>query len=238
MRRTGLIITVILAVLIGSIFAVSKIRFHMAKAQAQKEMAEKDGYALAVLNSVPKSPPKRIRSSDGYTNTIWMNVDGYDLGFPAERYTRDTDPKRKDVVLHHAQYRILIFPGSGTNEFESVMQFVNETNFYDFSRNVFNATANDIPRQQNKEALERRLILLKTKMMLAPIGFQDSCIEFDRGDLKGFIIGDPARNKYVYIRIYIEAGQKYIDLSVIQEAKIQFSDLEELISALKTPAGT
>jgi hypothetical protein len=235
MRRAGLIIGIILAILIGSIFAVPKIRFHIARDQALKEIVKEGGYDHAVLSAIPQSPPKRIMPSNGYTNTIWLNVGGYLLGFPADRYTRDTDPKRENVVLHNARYRLLVMPGSGTNEFEEVMQFVNETNFFDFSRNAYNATENDIMRQSNRDALERRLILLKAKLMLAPVGYKDSCIEFDRGDLKGFIIGDPARYKSVYVRIYIESGQKYIDLGVIQETKIQFSGLEELISVLKTP---
>jgi hypothetical protein len=239
MRRVGSIIAVALVLLVGSIYFAPRITLHFAKARAQKELipaeatAEELAFASAEIDSVPQSSPEKIAFANDYTNTIWLNVASHDLGFPGDRFMRDSDPKRQNVELHGIQYRILVFQGSDLEEWASIMEFVNETNFYNFSRRAFNTTRSDIDRQPDRSALERCMLLLKAKRMLAAVGYTDSCIEFDRGDLKGFIIGDPTRRRNVYIRIYVDGGQRFIDLGIIQDKRTQMSELEELISVLK-----
>jgi hypothetical protein len=228
----------VLALFVGSVYLVPRIEFRFAKAKAQKELlsgktADQIAYKNAELNSIPQFPPKKIVPSIDYTNTIWLTQPGCDFGFPADRFTRDSQTNRQNVELHGAKYRMLVHPGSEPDEWETAMQFVNETNLFEFSRRAFNTTKDDIDRAPNKYALQRCLFMLQAKAMLAAVGYTDSCIEFDRGDLKGFIIGDPQRRKYVYIRVYYSGGRKYIDISVIQEKHIQLSDLEQLISTIK-----
>jgi hypothetical protein len=204
----------------------------MAKAAATREFANE--YAHAVLNAVPRS--KKIALANNYTNTVWLNVGGCPVGFPGELYAPDTNPKRKNVVLHHAGYRVLVSPGSDAKEFDGVMQSLNETNLYELVLKAFNSTEKDILKQRSMSALEKHVLLLKLKLMMSCLGFEDSCIQFDRGDLKGFIIGNPACDKKVFIRVFIEGGQKYIDLSVIQSEHNHMSEFEKLVSAVKVGA--
>jgi hypothetical protein len=137
-------------------------------------------------------------------------------------------------MIHHLKYRALILSGASATEFAPVMQPLGFTNLYDFVLTTYRATQRDIQRQPSWNALQRHLVLLEAKTMLAQPCFEDSCIEFTRDDVKGFIVGDPARTqKGVYINVYNESQQQFIVLGVLRKAPIQMSDLEELISVLK-----
>jgi hypothetical protein len=213
------------------LYIVPGVVLYMAKAAATREFADEYANSRAVLNAVPRS--KKLGLANNYTNTVWLNVGGCPVGFPAEFYTPDTNPKRKNVVLHHAHYRVLVLPGDDAKEFGEVMQSLNETNLYELVLKAFNATEKDILKQRSMSALEKHVNLLKLKEMMSCLGFEHSCIQFDRGDLKGFIIGNPACDKEVFIRVFIEGGQKCIDLSVIQSERGHISDFEEMVSVVK-----
>lgn len=227
MRRVSLIIFV-LAVLVAGFVMRSKVVLHLAKARAEKECASE----RAVLNTVPLPPSKRLPIAD-YTNTIWIRVAGVRLGFPEDRFTRDPNPKRENAHLYHSSYHLLVNASADTKMFDPVMQPLGETNLYHFFRTAFNATALDIQKQRSMEALERHLLLLKAKSVIAPASFSDSCVEFDRGDLKGFIVGDTKRNKNLGIRVYLDHQKQFVDLGVIAKTPLQMSNMEELISVLK-----
>jgi hypothetical protein len=182
---------------------------------------------------VPSSPAKKIEPTGDFTNVASVEVAGCVFALPSDQFSHDADPKRENVVLNHARYRMLILPCSDAKTWDSIMQSVGQTNFYEFVRSVFNATERQISKQGSVDALTRHLILLKAKSMLTPLGFENSCIEFDRGDLKGFIVGDPAQNKNLYVRAYVPGREQLIDLCIIQKAHLQMSEVENLISLLK-----
>ena len=227
MRRVAFIILCICAVLGISLFIRSQVFLRLAKAQAQKEHAEEKD----VLNSAPGTP--RQLSTVDYTNGVSVAVAGVRLGFPSDRFTRDTNPERENVHLYHSRYRVMVMPSADSKMFAPVMQFVGETNFYRFIQTAYNATEGQIQEQSSLRALERHLILLKAKSMAAPVGFDSLCAEFDRGDLHGFIVGDPTRNKHLYIRFYLARQEQFVDLGLIAKQPLQMSDIEELISVLK-----
>jgi hypothetical protein len=234
MRRASTIIVVVVGILVGRLLIFPEFVLHSAKTQAIKKYTN-EKFTEKTLNSVPKSPPQRVTPTVDYESTVWMCITNTDcrVGFPSDRFHRDDIPRRENVVIHHAKYRALILSDFSATEFAPVMEPLGFTNLYEFVVRVYGATERDISRQPNMDALQKHLVLLDAKLMLAAVGFEDSCIEFNRGDLKGFIIGDPAGSKYSYVRIYIESKQQFINLAVIREAPIQMSDLEELISVLK-----
>src|SRR6185312_9714671 len=134
MRQAGLIIAAVLVFFVASVCLVPQIALHSARVQVKKEWLtaktgtpEERAFEYAEINSIPKSLPKKIALSNNYTNTIWLNVAGSDFGFPGDRFTRDSDPKRENIELHGARYRILVSSGSGLREWAPLLSFVNET---------------------------------------------------------------------------------------------------------------
>jgi hypothetical protein len=227
MRRVVPILFCVFAAVGLSIFVWSRVVLHLAKARAEKEHADEKN----VLNSVPGTARKLKRID--YTNVMYVAVAGVRLGFPSDQFTRDSNPKRENVYLYHSRYRVMVMPGAEGKMFAPVMQFVGETNFYRFVRTAYNTTERQIQEQSSMRALERHLILLNAKSMEAPVGFDSFCAEFDRGDLQGFIFGDPTRNKHLYIRFYLRRQEQFVDLGLIAKQPLLMSDIEELISFLK-----
>jgi hypothetical protein len=228
MRRVALILVCVGAALTASLFIRDQILLHGAKTRAEKEYAS----AKEILNLVPLAA-RRIPAKD-YTNTTWITVPGVQLGFPADHFTRDSNPKRENFCLYHSRYRILVWSdGAGAKEFAPVMEPFAETNLYRFVRTAFNATEKQISEQPSRRALERHMLLLKVKIMMAPAGFEYMCAEFDRGDLRGFIAGDPARNKILNVLVWLESRQQFINLGLISKQPLQMSEIDELISVLK-----
>jgi hypothetical protein len=228
MRWIVIIVAVLLIAFGANLFIRSKVMLHTAKARAEKEYAN----IRSDLNTVPLSPPRKLPVKD-QTNTTWVSVAGSGVGVPADQFTRDSNPKRENFMLHHARYRLLVDAGHEAKAWAPVLQPLGETNFYRFVRTVLNATERDIRAHGSREKLDRHLLLLKAKVMMTTANFALGCVEFDRGDVKGFIIGDPTRDKFVFIRIYLERRQQFIDVSLIGKAPFQMSEVEELISALK-----
>jgi hypothetical protein len=227
MRRVVLILACLFAAVGLSLFVRSRVVLHLAKARAEKEHAD----AKNVLNSVPGTARKL--SVIDYTNVVSVSVAGVRLGFPSDQFIRDSNPKRENVHLYHSRYRVMVMPSADSKMFAPVMLFVGETNFYRFLRTAYNATERQIQEQSSMRALERHLILLEAKSMAAPVGFDSFCAEFDRRDLRGFIVGDPTRNKHLYIRFYLPRQEQFVDLGLIAKQPLQMSDIEELISVLK-----
>lgn len=234
MRRASIIIAILVFVLVTCVLAVPRLTLNSAKNRAIEKYADGQ-WGEKALNTIPKAPPRRVASAADYQSTVWMKVADTEcrLGFPSDRFRRDVDPKRENVVIHHQRYRALIHSGASGARFAPVMQPLGFTNLYEFVSSVFRTTERDIPRQSSMDALQRHTVLLDAKLMLAPVCFVDSCIEIVRDELKGFIVGDPARTTNLNLLVFIESKQQFIDLGVIQETPIQMSDLEELISVLK-----
>jgi hypothetical protein len=227
MRRVGLIVIVI-AVCVAGYGAKWLIELQLAKAKAEKKFA--DGKAF--LNSVP-SPACRKLSTIDYTNVTWITMTNARLGFPTDRFTRDSNPKRENLKLHHDRYNLLIFPGHSAAEWAPVTQPLEETNFYRFNRAVFNATERDIRSQWSIKGLYQHLTLLEAKWLIAKGRIEEGCFEFDRDGLKGFIVGDPKRFKQSFILVYLESQKQFVDIGVISKVPLEISALEELVSVLK-----
>jgi hypothetical protein len=226
-RRVVLILFCVFAAVGLSIFVRSRVVLQLAKARAEKEHAD----GKNVLNSV-LGTARKLRRID-YTNVMYVAVAGVRLGFPSDQFTRDSNPKRENVSVYHSRYRVMVMSGAESKMFAPVMEFVGETNFYRFIRTAYSATEREIREQSNTRALERHLILLNTKGLMAPVGFDSFCAEFDRGDLQGFIVGDPARNKHLYILFYLAQQEQFVDLGLIAKQPLQMSEIDELISVLK-----
>lgn len=239
MRRLTIILVLVLAVVVAGIVAAPRLMLHFAKVRAVKKFADDEKtletIPVKILNIIPASTPIKLSPAVEYDSTVWMNITNSDcaLGFPSDQFTRDSDPRRKNAVIHHSGYRLLISSGASATEFAPAMEPLGFTNLYDFVLAAYRATERDIPRQPNVDALQRHLVLLEVKQMFAPLQFEDSCIEFARDDLKGFIIGDPRRTKILFVRVYVQSEQQFFDLGVIQEAHMQLSDFEEMIRVLK-----
>jgi len=185
---------------LGLLLCWPSVALYSAKKAALRDFAD----ARAELNILPTEPPKVIRSADGFTNRVTVEVAGCTLSLPSDTFVHDPNPKHWNVVLNHSRYRMLIFSSSmDTDEWNDVMKSVGQTNRYEYVRSIYNATERGISKQRDMDALLRHVILLKAKLMISPPGFEESCIEFDRGDLKGFIIGDPTRQQepiYPFLR--------------------------------------
>jgi hypothetical protein len=231
MRPVGIVICLVIALFLGCLFLCPKVALHAAKSRALKE----HGTNPAVMDKVPQAPPIKVQPSINYSNVVWMPVSTGVIGFPADQFTLDPDSARAKVLLHNPRYRMMVFSdtNSSITVFRPVMETLDETNFYQFVLDSFNATAHDIARQPNRDALKRHLLLLEVKAMFSTPGYDDSCLEFDRGDIRGFIIGDPLRDKIVYVRAFIQNDEEIVTFGLIQEKHIQMSDIEELISKIK-----
>jgi hypothetical protein len=190
----ALAIVVLCAANCVSALAGSKSALGEAKARIEKKHADEQ----QVLDSVPITPRHQLPPTDN-TNVVWMDVAGVRLGFPGDQFRRDADPRRENVLLYHSKYRLMLSRCAEAGEFAEVMSFVKETNFFRFVRTALNSTTRQIKEQRTGEALERLDLLLTAKSMMAPLGFDDFCCEFDRGDLKGFIVGNPVQSKAVYV---------------------------------------
>jgi hypothetical protein len=176
-----------------------------------------------------------------YTNEFLVYTHDQVLAFPADRFSEDSNPKRRNMMVHHSHYRVMIMSGADKETFSPIMQDLNLTNsdLYGFFQTVLNATEHAIPQRPDMDSLQRHLVFLTAKDMLVPVGGEVSMIEFKREDLKGFIFGEPTKTKSVYVSVFVEKAQRFIDLGIIREKgvtkekPIQMSDIEELISVIK-----
>jgi hypothetical protein len=229
MRRVAITIILVVGILVGGLFIAPRVVLYLSKVHVAREFAADRG----LLNSVPQTVPRVIAQADDYTNTVWMDIDGCAIGFPSDRFTPDTNPKRRNLVLHHSRYRILVRLGVDANTYQQVMQPLGFTNVYAFLLSVFNARERDIMQLRNLDELLRHRVLLTEKAIIAPSGSEDSFIKFTRADLRGFIMGKPGHNKFLFVYVYVPSEQCFIDIGVIREGHMEDSDIVDLIGALK-----
>ncbi len=81
--------------------------------------------------------------------------------------------------------------------------------------------------------LQQHLALLLFKATTAPVGFERSWLQFDRGDFRGFISGDLAKDGKVAIEIYIKQKDEFLDMLIKRKAKTgEMSDVYHILSVL------
>ena len=81
--------------------------------------------------------------------------------------------------------------------------------------------------------LQQYLALLIFKATTAPVGFEHSWLQFDRGDFRGFISGDLAKDDKVAIEIYIKQKDEFLDMLIKRKAKAgEMSDVYHILSVL------
>jgi hypothetical protein len=233
MKRAILIgaiaVVMALAVLAGVVLEARRAALRTAKAQA----IEKYSTNKEVLNAVPPSRSESIPMATAYTNELAVYTGDQCLAFPADRFSEDSKPSRRNRMVHHSRYRVMIMEGTGKGTWGSIMEDLNETNLYSFFSDVLNTTEHAIAVQPDIDSLQRHLVFLTAKEMLVPASGESSMIEFKREDLKGFIFGEPTKTRFVYVYIFIEKAQRFVVLGIIKEKPIQMSDIEELISVLR-----
>lgn len=206
-----------------------QVALRTAKLAAQKEFSEEHPW----LNKIPSSPPKKIERGPDFTNMATVEVAGCVIGLPSDQFTHDTRPERQNAILYHPRYKLRFFAGAEDQVMDAVKGSVNYTNVYEFVRESFNATERDISKQPDMGALVRHSILLKAKSLMAPVSYEDSCIEFTRGDLRGFICGYPGRSKFLRILLYVPGQEQFIDLSIQKTAHLEMAEVVGLISIIK-----
>jgi hypothetical protein len=65
------------------------------------------------------------------------------------------------------------------------------------------------------------------------VGFEHSWLQFDRGDFRGFISGDLAKDDKVAIEIYIKQKDEFLDMLIKRKAKAgEMSDVYHILSVL------
>lgn len=215
----------------NDVAAEKAIVFRVAKAAVEIDYTN----APAYLNYVPSRPPKIIRARATSTNLVYVKMDGWTFGLPADHFSADSRTNRPfSQELYTSKFKLLFMEWVSAEDFEPVMTnaLVLQTNFYAFISSAFDATARDIDRQTNIDLLMKHVILLKTKAMIVPPGADSLFVEYGRGDFKGFISGDPARSKFIYVDVYIEQLRRFVSLGIIRKSQIQMSDIEDLIASL------
>jgi hypothetical protein len=230
MKRAALIGAVAvtaLAILAGIVLMGRGMALRTAKAHAIVEFSTNKEF----LNMVPAQ--RSIPRATDYTNELLVYTDGQILAFPTDRFSHDSKPKRRNVYVHHSRYRILMLPGTGKDTWGSIMQDLNHTDLYRFFQTVLSTTEHAITEEPDMDSLEKHMLFLTAKKMMVPGNGEFSMIEFKREDLKGFIFGDPAKTDHLYVSIFVEKAQRFVELGIIQEKPLQMSDVDELISVLK-----
>jgi hypothetical protein len=221
-------IALILAGLLTAAFLLWPMAMlELAKLKAIKTFSSEDS---RVLNCVPSSS---VLSIPHLVNTSPYSIvlpPRCEVGLPSSEFQQDVSHK---VVFTNINLLVACFGTLDKTNFALLEQETGHTNVWDFISSAYGATVTGISAQQNVRRLQQYLALLIFKATTAPVGFEHSWLQFDRGDFRGFISGDLAKDDKVAIEIYIKQKDEFLDMLIKRKAKAgEMSDVYHILSVL------
>jgi len=222
-------IALILAGLAAAAFLLwPVVTFDLAKLRAIRKFSSDGG---RVLNCIPSSSVLKIPPAATAPSYSIVQPPGCEVGLPSSEFQREG--ANKVVFTNSMGLLVACFGTLDKTNFTRLVHETGCTNVWDFMSSAYGATVTGISEQQNMRRLQQYLALLLFKATAAPVGFEHSWLQFDRGDFRGFISGDLAKDGKVAIEIYIEQKDEFLDILIRQKAKTgEMSDVYHILSIL------
>jgi len=222
-------IILILAGLVAAAFLLWPVAtLKLAKLKAIKKFSSEDS---RVLNCIPSSSVLRIPPAATALSYSIIQPPGCEVGLPSSEFQREA--ANKVVFTNSMGLLVACFGTLDKTNFTSLEHETGRTNVSDFVSSAYRATVTGISEQRNMTQLRQYLALLLYKATVAPVGFQHSWLQFDRGDFSGFISGDLAKDGKVAIEIYIKQKDEFLGILIRRKAKTgEMSDVYQILSVL------
>jgi hypothetical protein len=222
-------IALILAGLVAAAFLLwSAAALELAKLKAINKFSSEDS---RVLNCVPSSSVLRIPHLDTTSPYSIVQPPGCEVGLPSSEFQREA--ANKVVFTNSLGLLVVCFGTLDKTNFTSLEHETDRTNVSDFVSSAYRATVTGISEQRNMTQLRQYLALLLYKATVAPVGFRHSWLQFDRGDINGFISGDLAKDGKVAIEIYIKPKDEYLGILIRRKSKAgEMSEVYHILSVL------
>ncbi len=202
-------------------------QLELAKRNAIRKFSSPDG---RVLNCVPSSSVLTISNLVTTSPYSIVQPPGCEVGLPSSEFQRDAARK---VVLTNSNLLVACFGTLDKTNYTSLERGTGRTNVLDFVSSAYRATVTGISGQRNMTQLRQYLALLLYKASVAPVGFEHSWLQFDRGDFGGFISGDLAKQGKVAIDIYIKQTDEFLSMLIRRKGEAgDMSDVYHILSVL------
>lgn len=227
MKKSYAIALILVGLLTAALLLWPTATLELAKLKAIKKFSSGDS---RVLNCVPSSP---VLSISNLVNTSPYSIvlpPRCEVGLPGSEFQQDVSHK---VVFTNNNLLVACFGALDKTNFALLEQETGRTNVWDFISSAYGTTVTGISAQQYMRQLQQYLDLLLFKATTAPVGFERSWLQFDRGDFRGFISGDLAKDGKVAIEIYIKQKDEFLDMLIKRKAKTgEMSDVYHILSVL------
>jgi hypothetical protein len=223
------VVAIILAgIVIIAFWLRPPITLELAKQAALRKLTPDN---RRVLNSVPSSSILSIPHLEMTSSYSMVEPPGCAVGLPDVEFHRDTAYK---IVFTNSVMLVAFFGALDKTNFTLLERALNLTNVFDVVTTAYKATVTGISKQRNQTQLMQYLTLLLYKCKVAPMGFDHSWLQFDRGDLNGFISGDMAKDGKVAVEIYLKEKDEFLSMLIRRKTDAgEMSDVYHILSVLK-----
>ena len=200
----------------------------LAKRNAARKFSSTDS---RVLNSVPSSSVLSIPNLITTSPYSLVRPPGCEVGLPSSEFQRVAADKV--VFTNNLGLLVACFGTLDKTNFTLLVHETGRTNVWDFISSAYGATVTGISEQQNMRQLQQHLALVLFKATTVPVGFEHSWLQFDRGDFRGFISGDLAKDGKVAIEIYLKQKDEFLGMLIRRKAKTgEMTDVYHILSVL------
>lgn len=228
MKKAQTIIIVLAGLVAVTFLLLPTITLELAKREATRKFSSSDSDAL---NSVPSLSRLSIPHLNITSPYSVVEPPGCEVGLPDSEFQQDTTHK---IVFTNSILLVACFGTLDKSNYTSLEHGLDLTNVFDVVSSAYQATVTGISEQRNMTQLRQYLALLLYKSEVAPVGFQHSWLQFDRGDFSGFISGDLAKDGKVGVEIYLKEKDEFLTMLIKQKAHVgEMSDVYHILSVLK-----
>ena len=227
-KKSQTIVLIAAGLVVAGVLLWPAAMLDLAKRNAARKFSSTDS---RVLNSVPSSSVLSIPNLITTSTYSVVRPPGCEVGLPSSEFQREAADKV--VFTNNMGLLVACFGTLDKTNFTSLEHETGRTNVSDFVSSAYRATVTGISEQRNMTQLRQYLALLLYKATVAPVGFQHSWLQFDRGDISGFVSGDLAKDGKVALEIYIKPKDEYLGVLVRRKAKAgEMSDVYHILSVL------
>lgn len=183
------------------------------------------------LNCVPVPLKPGLTHLEITSSYSFAKSSGYEVGLPISEFQRGD---ARNIMFTNNNLKVVCFGIVDKSAYLPLERELGFTNVFGLVSSAYQATITGISDQRNMAQLRHYASLLLYKATLAPVGFDRSWLQFDRGDFSGFISGELAKDGKVAVEIYLKEKDEFLTILIKRNGRAgEMSDVYHILSVLK-----
>lgn len=223
------VILIIAAVCVAALVVILRpiITLELAKRWTIRKLSSQS----QALSRVPSTIPTNIIQMELSAPMSTVELSGCTIALPSVQFRQDSIRRN---LFTNDDLVIAFYAAVDPQAFGPLQRQLNCSNVLDLVSSAYRTTVDGISEQRSMAELRRYVALIQCKATFAPMGSDHLWLSFDRGDFKGYVAGDLAKDPKVAVEIYIKEKDQFLSAAIRRKnERCEMADVYRILSIVR-----